>query len=405
MGPLGRIPGKGDRDAHLRLLSPAEGPGGQVRLHPRQSGRDGQGGTRTMTPTQELHDLGQSLWLDNITRTMLDDGTEQGYIDDLNVTGQTSNPTIFDKAISSGDAYDEQIAELREKGTEPEDIFFELALADVTRAAKMFAQIHKDTDRMDGWVSLEVSPTLAYDTQGTVQQAADLHSRAEENNFIKIPGTPEGLPAIEESIFAGVPINVTLLMSTDQTMAAADAYMKGIERRIEAGLDPDVPSVLSLFISRWDVAVHDDVPDDLKNTLGIAVGKTTYRAWREMLESERWQALAGQGARLQRLLFASTGTKDPEASDTLYIEAFAAPDTINTMPDKTLHAFADHGKVGDPLPADGGDCEEVFKAHQDAGIDTDALGLKLQKDGADAFVKSWDELIETIKSESERLAA
>jgi transaldolase len=358
-----------------------------------------------MKPTQQLHDLGQSLWLDNITRTMLDDGTEQGYIDDLSVTGQTSNPTIFDKAISGGDAYDDQIAELRAKGMEPEEIFFELALDDVKRAAEMFEPIHAETDRMDGWVSLEVSPTLAYETQATIQQAADLHGRAADNNFIKIPGTPEGLPAIEESIFAGVPINVTLLMSTDQTMAAADAYMKGIERRIEAGLDPDVPSVLSLFISRWDVAVHDDVPDQLKNTLGIAVGKTTYRAWREMLESDRWKGLAGKGARLQRLLFASTGTKDPDASDTLYIEAFAAPDTINTMPDKTLHAFADHGEVGDPLPADGGDADQVFQAHRDAGIDTDALALKLQKDGAEAFVKSWNELLETIKSESERLVA
>jgi transaldolase len=358
-----------------------------------------------MKPTQQLHDLGQSLWLDNITRMMLDDGTEQGYIDELSVTGQTSNPTIFDKAISGGEAYDQQITELREKGLEPEDLFFELALADVTRAAKMFGRIHKETDRMDGWVSLEVSPKLAYDTQATIQQAADLYSRAEENNFIKIPGTPEGLPAIEESIYAGVPINVTLLMSTDQTMAAADAYMNGIERRIEADLDPDVPSVLSLFISRWDVAVHDDLPEDMQNTLGIAVAKATYKAWMEMRESARWQGLAEKGARLQRLLFASTGTKDPEASDTLYIEAFAAPDTINTMPDKTLKAFADHGKVGDPLPADGGDCKEVFKAHQDQGIDTDELALRLQKEGAEAFVKSWNELLETIKSESERLVA
>ncbi len=358
-----------------------------------------------MNPTQKLHDLGQSLWLDNITRTMLDDGTEQGYIDEFNVTGQTSNPTIFDKAISGGDAYDEQITELREKGLEGEDLFFELALADVTRAARMFEQIHKETDRMDGWVSLEVSPLLAYDTEATIQQAADLYGRAEKNNFIKIPGTPEGLPAIEESIYAGVPINVTLLLSTDQTMAAADAYMKGIERRIEADLDPDVPSVLSLFISRWDVAVHDDVPEDLRNTLGVAVGKATYRAWREMLESDRWKGLADQGARLQRLLFASTGTKDPEASDTLYIEAFAAPDTINTMPDKTLKAFADHGTVGDPLPADGGDCEQVFQAHREAGIDTDALAQRLQKEGAEAFSKSWTDLLETIKSESERLVA
>jgi transaldolase len=358
-----------------------------------------------MKPTQQLHDLGQSLWLDTITRTMLDDGTEQRYIDELSVTGQTSNPTIFDKAISGGDAYDEQIGELREKGMQPEEIFFELALADVTRAARMFEGIHRETDRMDGWVSLEVSPLLAYDTRATIQQAADLHGRAEKNNFIKIPGTPEGLPAIEESIYAGVPINVTLLMSTDQTMAAADAYLNGIERRLEAGLDPDVPSVLSLFISRWDVAVHDEVPDEMKNTLGIAVGKTTYRAWRELLESDRWKDLAEKGARLQRLLFASTGTKDPEASDTLYIEAFAAPDTINTMPENTLKAFADHGTVGDPLPADGGDCEEVFEAHREAGIDTDALALRLQKEGAEAFSKSWTDLLDTIKSESERLVA
>jgi transaldolase len=258
---------------------------------------------------------------------------------------------------------------------------------------------------MDGYVSLEVSPLLAYKTDETIQQAADLHGRAADNVFIKIPGTPEGLPAIEESIFAGIPINVTLLFSTDQTMAAADAYMKGIGRRLEAGLDADVASVLSLFISRWDVAVHDQVPDQIKNTLGVAVGKATYRAWREMLSSERWKALAGKGARLQRLLFASTGTKDPEASDTLYIEAFAAPDTIDTMPEKTLLAFADHGNVGDPLPDDGGDFERVMQAHRDAGIDTDALAIRLQKEGADAFVKSWTDLLDTIKSESDRLAA
>ena len=358
-----------------------------------------------MKPTQQLHELGQSLWVDNITRAMLDDGTEQRYIDEYSVTGQTSNPTIFDKAISSGDDYDEQIAELREKGLENEGLFFQLALADVNRAAGLFEPEFKRTDRMDGYVSLEVSPLFAYDTEKTIQQAADLHGQAADNVFIKIPGTPEGLPAIEESIFAGIPINVTLLFSSDQTIAAAEAYMKGIERRIEAGLDPDVPSVLSIFISRWDVAVHDEVPDDLKNTLGVAVGKTTYRDWRSLFESDRWKKLADQGARLQRLLFASTGTKDPEASDTLYIEAFAAPDTINTMPDKTLLAFADHGKVGDPMPEDGGDAEDVLQAHRDQGIDTDELALRLQKEGAEAFVKSWTELLGTIKSESERLAA
>lgn len=358
-----------------------------------------------MKRTQQLHDLGQSLWIDTITRRMLDDGTEQRYVDEYSVTGQTSNPTIFDKAISGGDDYDEQIAELREQGLDGQDLFFELALTDINRAADLFEPEFTRTERMDGYVSLEVSPLLAYETEKTTQQAADLHGRAADNVFIKIPGTPAGLPAIEESIFAGIPINVTLLLSSDQTMRAADAYMTGIERRIAAGLDPDVPSVLSLFVSRWDVAVHDQVPDEMKNTLGIAVGKATYRDWRRMLASERWQALADDGARLQRLLFASTGTKDPEASDTLYIDAFAAPDTINTMPEKTLLAFADHGTVGDPLPEDGGDSEEVFQAHRDEGIDTDELAVRLQKEGAEAFVKSWTELLDTIKSESERLAA
>jgi transaldolase len=358
-----------------------------------------------MKPTEQLHELGQSLWIDTITRTMLDDGTEQRYIDEYSVTGQTSNPTIFDKAISGGDTYDAQIAELREKGLDGQDLFFELALTDINRAAKLFEPEFGRTDRMDGYVSLEVSPLLAYKTDETIQQAADLHGRAADNVFIKIPGTPEGLPAIEESIFAGIPINVTLLLSSDQTIAAADAYMKGIERRIEAGLDPDVPSVLSIFISRWDVAIHDEVPDEMKNTIGIAVGKATYRDWRRFFESDRWQGLAEKGARLQRLLFASTGTKDPQASDTLYIEAFAAPDTINTMPEKTLLAFADHGTVGDPLPADGGDSDAVMQAHRDVGIDTDGLGLRLQQEGAEAFVKSWTALLDTIKSESERLAA
>jgi transaldolase len=358
-----------------------------------------------MKPTQQLHELGQSLWIDTITRTMLDDGTEQRYIDEFSVTGQTSNPTIFDKAISGGDAYDEQIAELREKGLDGEELFFELALTDINRAAGLFEPEFKRTDRMDGYVSLEVSPLLAFKTEETIQQAADLHGRAADNVFIKIPGTPDGLPAIEESIFAGIPINVTLLLSSDQTVAAAEAYMKGIERRIEAGLDPDVPSVLSIFISRWDVAVHDEVPDELKNTLGIAVGKTTYRDWRRLFASDRWQGLADQGARLQRLLFASTGTKDAEASDTLYIDAFVAPDTIDTMPEKTLMAFADHGTVGDPLPEDGGDADEVMQAHRDVGLDTDELAVRLQKEGAEAFVKSWTDLLETIRSESARLAA
>ena len=357
------------------------------------------------SPTQRLHELGQSLWIDNITRDMLDDSTIERYIEELSVTGLTSNPTIFANAISGGNDYDDQIAELRKQGHEPEQVFFELALTDLRRAAKLFEPINERTDGVDGWVSLEVSPLLADDASKTIAQVKDLHSRAECNIFIKIPGTDAGVTAIEESIFAGTPVNVTLLFSTDQYLAAAEAYMRGLERRIEAGLNPDVPSVASLFISRWDKAVIDEVPDELRDKLGIAVAKRTYRAYRELLDSDRFQRLANEGARPQRLLWASTGTKDPEASDVLYVEALAAPFTINTMPDKTLLAFADHGELRDPLPADGGDSEQVLAAFNDAGIDTDALATRLQEEGKDAFDKSWKELLDTIASEGEKLAA
>jgi transaldolase len=355
-----------------------------------------------MKPTQELHELGQSLWLDYISRTILDDGTLAGYIEDLSLTGLTSNPTIFDKAIGSGSAYDEQIAELRERGLEGEDLFFELALTDLKRAAKLFDPVNTRTDDVDGWVSLEVSPLLADDAEATIAQARDLHEKAEDSNvFIKIPGTEAGHAAIAESIFAGIPINVTLLFSTDDYVRAADACMDGIERRIKAGLDPSVPSVASLFISRWDVAVADEAPDELRNRLGIAVGKQTYRAYRELMESDRWQRLENEGARTQRLLWASTGTKDPDASDVLYIEAFASPQTVNTMPENTLLAFADHGRVGEPLDPDGGDSAEVLAQFKDAGIDTDALATRLQKEGAETFVKSWRELLGTIAEQRE----
>jgi transaldolase len=359
-----------------------------------------------MKPTQELHDLGQSLWLDNITRTILNDGTLASYIDELSVTGLTSNPTIFDKAITGGDAYDGQISELTEQGLSPEDIFFAVAISDLQGAADLFAPVHERTGRVDGFCSLEVSPLLADDAQATIEQVSRLHDEGSRDNlFIKIPGTQAGLKAIEESIYAGTPVNVTLLFSTDQYLAAADAYMKGIERRISEDLDPFVPSVASLFISRWDVAVADEVSDELRNRLGIAVGKRTYRAYRELLDSDRWQRLEDNGARPQRLLFASTGTKDPNASDVLYIEAFAAPNTVNTMPDKTLLAFADHGEVGEPIPADGGDADDVLGAFQSAGVDTDELAARLQREGAEAFVKSWKDLLESIESESRRLAA
>jgi transaldolase len=356
-------------------------------------------------PTERLHDLGQSLWLDNITRDMLDDGTLRRYIDELSVTGLTSNPTIFDRAITGGDAYDQQIVELHARGVEAEQLFFELALTDLREAARLFEPINQRTDNVDGWVSLEVSPLLVDDARATIAQVADLHSRAACNIFIKIPGTEAGREAIEESIFAGIPINVTLLFSTEHYLRAAEAYMRGLERRIEAGLGLDVPSVASLFVSRWDASVVEQVPEGLRGRLGIAVAKRTYRAYRELLDSERWQRLANEGARPQRLLWASTGTKDPEASDVLYIESLAAPFTINTMPDKTLLAFADHGNVGEPLPADGGDAEEVLAEFARAGIEVDPLAARLQEEGADAFEDSWRELLASIESERKRLAA
>jgi transaldolase len=356
-------------------------------------------------PARKLHALGQSLWLDNITRAMLDDGTLARYIDELLITGLTSNPTIFDKAISEGDAYDEQISELRGRGLESEELFFELALTDLRRAAKLFEPVYERTDEVDGWVSLEVSPRIADDAERTIAQVKDLHSRADCNIFIKIPGTGAGLRAIEESIFAGTPINVTLLFSTEQYLAAAEAFMRGIERRIEAGLDPSVPSVASVFISRWDKAVADEVPAALRDRLGIAVAKRAYGAYRELIDSSRMQRLLNEGARPQRLLWASTGTKDPEASDVLYVEALAAPFTINTMPEKTLLAFAEHGEVRDPLPPDGGDAEQELARFRNAGIDVDELAARLQREGAEAFVASWKELLDSIASKGEKLLA
>ncbi len=361
-----------------------------------------------MKATARLHELGQSLWLDNITRTMLADGTLAGYIDELSVTGLTSNPTIFDKAISGGDSYDEQIAAVSaaaEAGegvgaNSDERVFFELALTDLRGATDLFAGVHERSDGVDGFCSLEVSPLLADNGGETIEQAAALHARAERDNlFIKIPGTQAGLNAIEESIFAGIPINVTLLFDDRQYLAAAEAYMRGVERRIEAGLNPDVASVASLFISRWDVAVGEEVPEQLVNRLGVAIGGRAYRAYRELLDSPRMQRLMNEGARPQRLLWASTGTKDPNAPDTLYIEAFASPLTVNTMPEPTLLAFADHGEVGDLLPADGGNAEAVLKELEEAGIDVDALAARLQEEGKASFNKSWEDLLESISSQ------
>ncbi len=359
-----------------------------------------------MTPTKALHDLGQSLWIDNITRDMLGDGTLAAHINERSVTGLTSNPTIFDNAIGGGDAYDEAIRASAEAGRSGEEAFFDLALDDITRAADLFRPIHDKTAGVDGFVSLEVSPLLARDTAATLAQVKELHARGDRPNlFIKIPGTPEGLPAIEEAIFAGIPVNVTLLFDAKQYLAAADAYLRGIERRVEAGLNPHVESVASIFISRWDVAVKDSAPEGYRNRLGIAVVQQAYVAYLELVASERMQRLMNEGARPQRALWASTGTKDPEASDTLYIEAFASPLTVNTMPEKTLLAFHDHGKVGEPLARDGGDSADVLAAFEQAGISVDALAERLQAEGADAFVKSWRSLLERIADKSKALAA
>ena len=358
-----------------------------------------------MRATEKLHELGQSLWLDNITRELLDSGQLQTYIDDYSVTGLTSNPSIFDNAIAGG-GYDDAIHEKASAGTDREALFFELAIEDLRRAADMFAAIHERTDGVDGWVSLEVSPLLAYDTESTVDAAKTLHEQAGRDNlFIKIPGTAEGLPAIEEAIFAGVPVNVTLLFSAHQYLAAAKAYMRGLERRIEAGLNPVVGSVASVFMSRWDAAVIDQVPDELKDTLALAVGLKTYQAYRELMESDRWQRLKNSGARMQRLLWASTSTKDPNAPDTLYVHCLGAPFTINTIPEATLRAFYDHGHAGTPMPTDGGNADETLAAHAAAGIDVDALAAKLQADAATSFVESWNDLMAIIDRQSAALTA
>jgi transaldolase len=354
-----------------------------------------------MKATALLHDLGQSLWLDNITRDLLTSGTLKRYIDELSVTGLTSNPTIFDHAIKNSSAYDDTIRRRLGEGKSGEDLFFGLALEDLRQAADLFRPIHDRTEGVDGWVSLEVSPLLAHDTASTIAAAKDLHGRADRPNLlIKIPGTKEGLPAIEEAIFAGIPVNVTLLFSREHYLAAADAFLRGIERRIEAGLRPDVGSVASVFISRWDVAVADKVPDALRNQLGIAIAKRTYKAYRALLDSARWQGVYNAGARPQRLLWASTGTKDPAASDVLYVKALAAPFTVNTMPEGTLKALADHGELGAILPPDGGDCEETLAQFGQAGIDVESLAAKLQDEGAESFDKSWNELMACISSKS-----
>jgi transaldolase len=357
-----------------------------------------------MKSTRLLHNVGQSLWLDNITRDLLNSGTLRRYIDELSVTGLTSNPTIFDHAIKNSNAYDQAIIQGLDSGKSSEALFFDLALDDITRAADLFRPIYDRTNGVDGWVSLEVSPLLAYDTASTLIAAKELFYRAgRQNMFIKIPGTKEGLPAIEEAIFAGIPINVTLLFSREHYLGAAEAFLRGVERRIEAGLNPRVASVASVFVSRWDTAVAGKVPGSLENQLGLAVARETYQAYAAQLASSRWQRVFNEGAMAQRLLWASTGTKDPKASDTLYVTSLAAPFTVNTMPELTLKAFADHGQVGPIMRADGGDCGDVLAQFTKAGIGTDSLGARLQQEGAASFVKSWNELVAVIQSKGDTL--
>ena len=357
-----------------------------------------------MKTTESLYRSGQSLWLDNITRELLTSGTLASYIREFSITGLTSNPTIFDHAIRKGTAYDAAIREQLAAGQSGERLFFELALQDLTRAADLFREVHERTAGVDGWVSLEVSPLLARDAATTLAEAKDLHARAGRPNlFIKIPGTSEGLAAIEEATFAGVPINVTLLFSAAQYLASAEAYLRGVERRIAAGLNPNVTSVASVFISRWDVAVAGKVPAALANTLGIAVGRTTYRAYAELIASSRWRRAYNAGARPQRLLFASTGTKDPKASDILYVKGLNAPLTVNTMPEDTLKAFAEHGELGADWSRDAADSERVLGQFRNAGVDLDALARKLQDDGAASFVASWNDLLGVIAAKSASL--
>ena len=357
-----------------------------------------------MKATQQLHEAGQSIWLDNITRALLTGGALKRYIDELSVSGLTSNPSIFDLAIKNSGDYDAAIREKTAAGKQGEDLFFELALEDLTRAADLFRPIHERTNGVDGWVSLEISPKLAYDTAASIAAAKRLSARgARPNLFMKIPGTREGLPAIEEAIFAGVPINVTLLFSREQYLAAADAYIRGIERRVAAGLNPHVGSVASVFVSRWDVAAAKKVPPALRDRLGIAMSKRIYKAYRELLATNRWLRLLNYGARSQRLLWASTGTKDPKASDVLYVKSLASPHTFNTMPEATLKALADHGEVGAMLPHDGGNAESELAEFAKAGVDIDALGEQLQREGAEAFVKSWDDLLSCIVEKSAAL--
>ena len=354
--------------------------------------------------TKNLHQLGVSIWLDNITREMLDNGILKNYIDDFCITGLTSNPSIFEAAIAKTSYYDETIRSYTHPGLSHEEVFFKLAIEDIRRAADLFIPVYQKTNGLDGFVSIEVSPLLAYDAENTIRSARDIFSRVGRPNvFIKIPGTPEGLPAIEKVIAEGIPVNVTLLFSAEQYSAAAEAVLKGIETRIEKGLDPCVNSVASVFVSRWDKAVAAKAPAELLNKLGIAVMQKTYSAYLDFLRSPRVQRLMNFGVFPQRLLWASTGTKDPNASDILYVKNLAAPYTVNTIPENTLMAYADHGEEGELLNGDASSADKIIGQFRELSVDYFTLAEQLQAEGADAFKKSWDNLIRSIADKRDQI--
>lgn len=347
--------------------------------------------------TFNLHRQGVSLWLDNITRKMLDNGVLQQYITEFSVTGLTSNPSIFEAAIAKTGDYDEAIRKGSNDGLSDEEVFFNLAIEDIQRAADLFLPAYKATNGLDGYVSIEVSPLLAFDAENTIKAAKAIHDKVNRPNvFIKIPGTRQGLRAIERSIAEGIPINVTLLFSAEQYEAAANAYLKGVESRIEKGLNPDIRSVASVFISRWDKAVADKTPDGLKNKLGLAVSHKIYYSYLIFLGSQRIHKAMNSGVMPQRLLWASTGTKDPNASDILYVKNLVVPYTVNTIPENTLHAFADHGDSSQLMPGNIIEAEEIISQFKDLSVDYFQLAEQLQSEGAEAFRKSWYNLLESI---------
>jgi transaldolase len=354
--------------------------------------------------TQKLCGQGVSLWLDNLTREMLDNGVLTNYITDLSVTGLTSNPSIFEAAIAKTDYYDKAISKISYSGLSDEDVFFSLAIKDIHRAADLFLPVYQKTNGLDGFVSIEVSPLLAYDTENTIKAAKEIHRKVNRPNaFIKIPGTPQGLPAIEMAIAAGIPVNVTLLFSAEQYLAAAEAYLRGIEARINKGLNPDIRSVASVFVSRWDKAVADTSPLELRNKLGIAIMQKTFQVYCQFLSSQKVKRVMNFGVFPQRLLWASTGTKDPNASDILYVKNLVAPYTVNTIPEKTLLAFADHGETGEPLTGDTKSADQIISQFEALSVNYQQLAVQLQKEGAEAFNQSWGNLLKAINYKRTRL--